>query len=276
MELAPLGFGQHDGCANIGSARPSPSTISTEPDAAARSRMPTRSSTPTRPPASCSAMTARCCARRESRALHPGQLPALIVFTEAVIAKGSYWTTRLHAAPRRRPACCGWNISAACRMTVGALIAADRMQRSRRAHAAALIDPRSRSLHAQRASRNGSGSSAISGHRAREPADPARRRRRHLRRQRRGKTTFVNPAAERMLGWSRRRTGRRGDPSDRAPQSSRRQPLPGRGLPDLCRVPRRRRAQGRQRGVLAQGRLAASGSNTPRPRSAIAACWSAP
>ena len=30
-----------------------------------------------------------------------------------------------------------------------------------------------------------------------------------------GKTTFVNPAAERMLGWARGRTGRQGNPPDR-------------------------------------------------------------
>ena len=58
---------------------------------------------PIRPPAGCSAMTARSCAACAVTALHPGQLPALIVFTEAVMAKGEYWTRGLnprHAAGR--------------------------------------------------------------------------------------------------------------------------------------------------------------------------------
>src|SRR6202171_3296467 len=38
---------------------------------------------------------------RETRisALHAGQLPALIVFTQAVLAKGSYWTNALTPRP---------------------------------------------------------------------------------------------------------------------------------------------------------------------------------
>ena len=85
-----------------------------------------------------------------------------------------------------------------------------------------------------------------------------------------GKTTFVNPAAERMLGWAAEElVGKAIHPivhhSHHDGQS-----LPGRGLPDLCRVPRRRRAQCRRRGVLAQGRLAGLGrihvDADPRPR----------
>ena len=47
------------------------------------------------PPAPCSATTAHCCARPRPSALHAGQLPALIVFTQAVLDKGAYWTKAL-------------------------------------------------------------------------------------------------------------------------------------------------------------------------------------
>ena len=50
-------------------------------------------------------------------ALHAGQLPALIVFTQAVLDKGACWTTAL--TPRHATgSSCGWNIPArCCRMT---------------------------------------------------------------------------------------------------------------------------------------------------------------
>ena len=47
-------------------------------------------------PAACALLGYDRALLRQTRisALHPGQVPALIVFTQAVLDKGSYWTTR--------------------------------------------------------------------------------------------------------------------------------------------------------------------------------------
>ena len=48
-------------------------------------------------PAACALLGYDRALLRETRisALHPGQLPALIVFTQAVLDKGAYWTNAL-------------------------------------------------------------------------------------------------------------------------------------------------------------------------------------
>ena len=85
-----------------------------------------------------------------------------------------------------------------------------------------------------------------------------------------GKTTFVNPAAERMLGWTAEElVGKDIHPIVHHSHHDGRH-YPDRRLPDLRGVPRRRRPQGRRRSVLAQGRHAGLGriylDADPRPR----------
>ena len=87
-----------------------------------------------------------------------------------------------------------------------------------------------------------------------------------------GKTTFVNPAAERMLGWKAEELVGKRHAFDRAPHPSRRLAL---SRPRIARSTRPSATAScisvEQRGVLAQGRHVASASNTPRRRSATAA-----
>ena len=82
------------GSARSRSAHRSPSTIWSSRRCCSIP-IPTRSSTPIPPPAPCSATTARCCGETKVSALHAGQVPALIVFTQAVLDKGAYWTNAL-------------------------------------------------------------------------------------------------------------------------------------------------------------------------------------
>jgi PAS domain S-box-containing protein len=133
-------------------------------------------------------------------ALHPGQLPALIVFTEAVLAKGSFWTHTLsarHAAGTELALeYAGSRLSRTPRPLV-LLALSDLNERRRRAiDAEADMYLRGGITEWQRVERffreierenqlilraAGEGIYGVN-------AD--------------GKTTFVNPAAERMLGWS--------------------------------------------------------------------------
>jgi hypothetical protein len=55
-------------------------------------------------------MIARCCGNEDYRPAF-GQVPALIVFTQAIIDKGSFWTTSPPRAMRREMSC-GWSIPA--------------------------------------------------------------------------------------------------------------------------------------------------------------------
>ena len=57
-------------------------------------------------PAACTLLGYDRALLRETRisALHAGQLPALIVFTQAVLAKGALLDQRADAAPCHRPA----------------------------------------------------------------------------------------------------------------------------------------------------------------------------
>jgi formate hydrogenlyase transcriptional activator len=131
-------------------------------------------------------------------ALHPGQLPALIVFTEAVLAKGSFWT---HTLSARHAA--GHELTLEY---VGSVIPGDHMRvllaisdlaerRQRAIDAEADMYVRGGIAEWQRIERFFRGierenqlilraaGEGIYGVNAE------------------GKTTFVNPAAERMLGW---------------------------------------------------------------------------
>ena len=183
-------------------------------------RTPTRSSTPIRRPAPCSATTARLLRETRISALHAGQLPALIVFTQAVLDKGAYWTNaltprhatgqplRLEYAGSRLP----HDGRSLMLLTMSDL--EQRRRRYRRCHR--------RGPHAQRPRRMAARRAGVPGHRAREPADPARRRRRHLRRQRRGQDHLRQSGGRAHARLDRRGTGRPRHAPDRAPHPSRR------------------------------------------------------
>lgn len=131
-------------------------------------------------------------------ALHPGQLPALIVFTEAVLAKGSFWTHTLsvrHAAGRELSLEYeGTVLPGESRRLL--LVMSDLDERRRRAvDTEAAMYVRGGIAEWQRVERvfreierenqlilraAGEGIYGVNAE---------------------GRTTFVNPAAERMLGW---------------------------------------------------------------------------
>ena len=132
--------------------------------------------------------------------LHAGQLPALIVFTQAVLAKGKFWTTALtprHAAGQLLRLEYAGTLVPYAERSLLLLTMSDLEQRRRRHVDAAAEDHMRGGLAAwQRVERvfqdierenqlilraAGEGIYGVN-------AD--------------GKTTFVNPAAERMLGWT--------------------------------------------------------------------------
>ena len=133
-------------------------------------------------------------------ALHPGQLPALIVFTEAVLAKGSFWT---HTLSARHAA--GHELSLEY---LGSVIPSDDGARVLLT-INDLTERRRRSVDAQADMYVRGGISEW---------QRVERFFREIERENQlilraagegiygvnaeGKTTFVNPAAERMLGWS--------------------------------------------------------------------------
>ncbi|SFL90141.1 PAS domain S-box-containing protein [Bradyrhizobium sp. NFR13] len=133
-------------------------------------------------------------------ALHAGQLPALIVFTQAVLAKGSYWTNTLtprHATGEALQLEYAGSLVPQGERALLLLTMSDLEQRRRRHVDAAAEDHMRGGIAAwQRVERvfqdierenqlilraAGEGIYGVN-------AD--------------GKTTFVNPAAERMLGWT--------------------------------------------------------------------------
>ncbi|WP_315834138.1 sigma 54-interacting transcriptional regulator [Bradyrhizobium prioriisuperbiae] len=134
-------------------------------------------------------------------ALHAGQLPALIVFTQAVLAKSAYWTTTLvprHAAGKELRSEYSGSLIPRDGATPHLLLAiSDLDERRRRSVDAAADDYMGGGIAAwQRVER--------------VFRDIERENRLILRAagegiygvNAEGKTTFVNPVAERILGWS--------------------------------------------------------------------------
>src|SRR5262245_46743299 len=133
-------------------------------------------------------------------ALHPGQLPALIVFSQAALAKGSYWTHSLaprHAAGKEVKLEYVAALMPAEPEPLLLLTLSDLNERRRRVVDAAAADHMRggiaewqrvervfRDIERENQAILGAAGEGIYGVNAE------------------GKTTFVNPAAERMLGWS--------------------------------------------------------------------------
>ena len=146
-------------------------------------------------------------------ALHAGQLPALIVFTQAVLDKGAYWTNAL--TPRHAT---GQTLRLEY---AGALLPGD--GRSLVLLTMSDLDARRRRYVDAAAEDHMRGGIATWQRVERVFQDIERENQLILRAagegiygvNAEGKTTFVNPAAERMLGWARGRTGRQGNPPDR-------------------------------------------------------------
>ncbi|MBX9709566.1 MAG: sigma 54-interacting transcriptional regulator [Xanthobacteraceae bacterium] len=134
-------------------------------------------------------------------ALHAGQLPALIVFTQAVIAKGSYWTRSLtprHAAGKElRLEYAGSLVPRADDGPLVLLTISDLEERERRSVDAAADDYMRGGIPAwkrvERVFRDIERENQLILRAAGEGIYGVNAE---------GKTTFVNPAAERMLGWS--------------------------------------------------------------------------
>ena len=215
-------------------------------------------------------------ALRQTRltALHAGQVPQLIVFTQAVMAKGTWWTTALK--PRHTT---GKELSLEY---AGSLIPQDETPLMLLT-LSDLEQRRKRGLDAVAENHMRSGIAAWQ-RMERVFRDIERENQLILRAagegiygvNSEGKTTFVNPAAERMLGWPADELVGRDIHSIVHHTHHDGTALSARGLPDLRGVSRRRRAQGRQRGVLAQGRPAGVGGIHLHARSATAASSSAP
>ncbi|HEY8333851.1 MAG TPA: sigma 54-interacting transcriptional regulator, partial [Tardiphaga sp.] len=153
-------------------------------------------------PAACALLGYDRALLRQTRisALHPGQVPALIVFTQAVLDKSAYWTTTLtprHATGQKlRLEYAGSAVPQSERTLV--LLTMSDLDARRRRHVDGAAEDHMRSGLAawQRVERvfqdierenqlilraAGEGIYGVNAE---------------------GKTTFVNPAAERMLGWS--------------------------------------------------------------------------
>ena len=145
-------------------------------------------------------MTAHCCGRPGSSALHAGQVPALIVFTQAVLDKGAYWTTALtprHATGQSLRLEYAGSLVPHDGHSLLLITMSDLEARRRRTVDAAAEDHMRGGIAAwQRVERvfqdierenqlilraAGEGIYGVNAE---------------------GKTTFVNPAAERMLGWA--------------------------------------------------------------------------
>jgi formate hydrogenlyase transcriptional activator len=134
-------------------------------------------------------------------ALHAGQLPALIVFTQAVFAKGAYWTTSL--VPRHatgKELCVEYTGSRIPREGTTPLLLlaiSDLDDRRRRSVDAAADDYISGGIAAwqrvDRVFRNIERENRLILRAAGEGIYGVNAE---------GKTTFVNPVAERILGWS--------------------------------------------------------------------------
>ena len=151
-------------------------------------------------------------------ALHAGQLPALIVFTQAVLDKGAFWTNAL--TPRHAT---GQTLRLEY---AGALVPGD--GRSLVLLTMSDLDARRRRYVDAAAEDHMRGGIATWQRVERVFQDIERENQLILRAagegiygvNAEGKTTFVNPAAERMLGWARGRTGRQGNPPDRSSHPS--------------------------------------------------------
>jgi len=140
--------------------------------------------------------------------LHPGQLPMLIVFTQAVLARGKWWSTSLkprHASGREIEV-----------EYDGSALPIDGDRRLLVVSATDLIERRKRSIDTAADDHMGGGLTEWQ-RVERVFRDIERENRLILRAagegiygvNAEGKTTFVNPAAERMLGWTARElTGR--------------------------------------------------------------------
>ncbi len=132
-------------------------------------------------------------------ALHPGQLPALIVFTQAILAMGTYWTRSLiprHAADvQLRVEYTGALVTQDQSLLV-LLTISDLDERQRRSVDAAADDYMRGGISAwqrvERVFRDIERENQLILRAAGEGIYGVNAE---------GKTTFVNPAAERMLGW---------------------------------------------------------------------------
>ena len=133
--------------------------------------------------------------------LHPGQLPTLIVFTQAVLAQGQWWTLSLkprHAAGREVEV-----------EYIGSILPLGGMRRLIVVAASDLQARRKRTIDA--AADDFMGGGITEWQRVERVFRDIERENRLILRaagegiygvNAEGKTTFVNPAAERMLGWS--------------------------------------------------------------------------
>lgn len=133
--------------------------------------------------------------------LHQGQTPTLIVFTQAIFDKGSYWTTALrprHAAGRELEV-----------EYIGSLLPIDASRRLIIVCLHDVLERRRRSIDA--AADDFMGGGLTEWQRAERVFRDIERENRLILRaagegiygvNAEGKTTFVNPAAERMLGWT--------------------------------------------------------------------------
>lgn len=134
-------------------------------------------------------------------ALHVGQLPQLIVFSQAVMAKGSYWTQTLsprHAAAKElRLEYAGSLVPRADDGPLILITITDLEERERRSVDAAADDYMRGGIpawkHVERVFRDIERENQLILRAAGEGIYGVNAE---------GKTTFVNPAAERMLGWS--------------------------------------------------------------------------
>jgi len=133
-------------------------------------------------------------------ALHAGQLPALIVFTQAVFAKGAYWTRSLiprHAAGTELRVEYTGSVIPNGESQLVLLAISDLDDRQRRAVDAAAEDYMRGGIAAwqrvERVFRDIERENQLILRAAGEGIYGVNAE---------GKTTFVNPAAERMLGWS--------------------------------------------------------------------------
>jgi PAS domain S-box-containing protein len=133
-------------------------------------------------------------------ALHAGQLPALIVFTQAVLTKGSYWTTSLtprHSTGRELRLEYSGSLIPQQGDPLLLLAISDLDERARRSVDAAAEDYMRGGIDAwqrvERVFRNIERENQLILRAAGEGIYGVNAE---------GKTTFVNPAAERILGWS--------------------------------------------------------------------------
>ncbi|ETR75776.1 PAS sensor protein [Afipia sp. P52-10] len=132
--------------------------------------------------------------------LHEGQVPSLIVFTQAVFAKNTYWTTSLtprHATGKKLQLEYAGSLIPQGDRPLVLLVLSDLQQRRRRSLDAAAEDHMRSGIaawqHMERVFRDIERENQLILRAAGEGIYGVNSE---------GKTTFVNPAAERMLGWS--------------------------------------------------------------------------